>query len=103
MRIALDAMGGDRAPAAPVEGALPALDAFADVEVVLVGRRRPRSRPSWSASARPPTQRARLPVEAADHVVAMGEDPVARRAQQPAATARASAPSCCATARCAAS
>jgi len=37
MRIAIDAMGGDRAPAAPVEGALRALATYADVEIVLVG------------------------------------------------------------------
>ena len=37
MRIALDAMGGDKAPAAPVEGALAALSRFADLEIWLVG------------------------------------------------------------------
>ncbi|MDA1193841.1 MAG: phosphate acyltransferase PlsX [Planctomycetota bacterium] len=37
MRIVLDAMGGDHAPAAPVAGALLALEAFADVELVLAG------------------------------------------------------------------
>ena len=37
MRIALDAMGGDRAPAAPVDGAVEAVRAFADLDVVLVG------------------------------------------------------------------
>lgn len=37
IRIALDAMGGDRAPAATVEGAFAALDRFPDVEIVLVG------------------------------------------------------------------
>ena len=37
MRIAIDAMGGDRAPAAPVAGAVRALDAYPDVELVLVG------------------------------------------------------------------
>ncbi len=37
MRIALDAMGGDHAPACVVHGALDALKLFDDVEVVLVG------------------------------------------------------------------
>jgi glycerol-3-phosphate acyltransferase PlsX len=37
LRIALDAMGGDRAPAATVEGAVLALQEFPDVEVVLAG------------------------------------------------------------------
>ena len=37
MRIALDAMGGDKAPAAPVEGALEAVRRYEDVEILLVG------------------------------------------------------------------
>ena len=37
MRIAIDAMGGDKAPGAPVAGALLALAAYDDVELVLVG------------------------------------------------------------------
>jgi len=38
MRIALDAMGGDRAPAVPVEGAVEALELFKEsFEVILVG------------------------------------------------------------------
>lgn len=38
MRIAVDAMGGDQAPAAPVRGALDALAARPDLKVLLVGR-----------------------------------------------------------------
>jgi glycerol-3-phosphate acyltransferase PlsX len=37
MQIAIDALGGDHAPEAPVVGALQALEAYPDVEVVLVG------------------------------------------------------------------
>lgn len=37
MRIAIDAMGGDKAPAAPIGGALRALAEYDDVTVVLVG------------------------------------------------------------------
>jgi len=37
MRIAFDALGGDHAPAAPVAGALEALEAYDDVSIVLVG------------------------------------------------------------------
>jgi len=37
MRIAIDALGGDHAPEAPVVGALQALEAYPDVGVVLVG------------------------------------------------------------------
>ena len=75
MRIAIDAMGGDRAPAAPVEGALRALDAFADVEIVLVGVAEAIQAELDRLEATP-EQRARLPLERADHVAAMGEDPV---------------------------
>ena len=39
MRIALDAMGGDHAPAPIVAGALQAVAAIPDVEIVLVGDR----------------------------------------------------------------
>ncbi len=38
MRIAVDAMGGDHQPTAPVQGAMEALAAQADLEVLLVGR-----------------------------------------------------------------
>ena len=38
MRIAIDAMGGDFAPSAPVKGALLARELYTDVELVLVGR-----------------------------------------------------------------
>ena len=37
MRIAIDALGGDHVPAAPVAGAVQAVEAFEDVTVVLVG------------------------------------------------------------------
>jgi glycerol-3-phosphate acyltransferase PlsX len=75
MRIALDAMGGDLAPAAPVEGALRALAQFADVEVVLVGdprvveRELERHGPS-AATAK------RFSVHDAPEVVSMEDDPV---------------------------
>ena len=38
IRVALDAMGGDYAPAAPVEGAVRAVKEFSDVKVILVGK-----------------------------------------------------------------
>ncbi|NQU17150.1 MAG: phosphate acyltransferase PlsX [Candidatus Saganbacteria bacterium] len=37
MKIALDAMGGDSAPEAPVKGACLAAEKFSDIEIVLVG------------------------------------------------------------------
>lgn len=39
MKIVVDAMGGDLAPAVNVQGAIDALRAFPDVEIALVGRR----------------------------------------------------------------
>jgi fatty acid/phospholipid biosynthesis enzyme len=37
MKIALDAMGGDLAPASPVAGAVEALHKYTDIEIILVG------------------------------------------------------------------
>lgn len=37
MKLAVDAMGGDNAPEAPIVGVMKALDAFPDLEVILVG------------------------------------------------------------------
>ena len=37
IRIAVDAMGGDNAPAAPVRGAVEALQNHPDMEVILLG------------------------------------------------------------------
>lgn len=37
MKIAIDAMGGDHAPKAPVEGAVAAAKEWSDVEIILVG------------------------------------------------------------------
>jgi glycerol-3-phosphate acyltransferase PlsX len=75
MRIALDAMGGDRAPAAPVGGAVRALRAFDDVEVVLVG---PQALLEEEIARHDVTAEERLRLDGveADHVAAMGEDPV---------------------------
>ncbi len=75
MRIALDAMGGDRAPAAPVKGAVDALREFADVEIVLVGV--PEVVEAELARHQPTdAERARLDIAPADHVCGMGDDPV---------------------------
>ncbi|MGL6099609.1 MAG: phosphate acyltransferase PlsX, partial [Fusobacteriaceae bacterium] len=39
MKIALDAMGGDKAPQATVKGAIFALEEFKDIEIILVGQK----------------------------------------------------------------
>jgi phosphate acyltransferase len=72
MRIALDAMGGDNAPEAVVEGAVEALDTIsADVELVLVGDLE-RVRPILDRIGAPGP---RLHLQHASQVVAMDEAP----------------------------
>ena len=41
IRVVIDAMGGDNAPAAPVEGAVEAVKEIEDLEVILVGTKEP--------------------------------------------------------------
>ncbi len=90
MRIALDAMGGDRAPAAPVEGALEAVRAFADLDVVLVGD--PAAVGAELDRLRAdPVERRRLPVEPSTSVVGMDEDPVQAVRSRPGCSARVAA------------
>ncbi len=74
-RIAIDAMGGDRAPAAAVEGALEAVRRFADVAIVLAGD--PARLEAELARLGPgEAERARLELWDAPHAVDPGEDPV---------------------------
>lgn len=65
VRIALDGMGGDHAPAAVASGALLALDELPSVEIVLVGDPARMDAPS----------RDRLTVHAASQVISMDEHP----------------------------
>lgn len=82
MKIALDAMGGDFAPAAIVEGALLALEYLpADVQVVLVG-----DQPVLEACLRKlgvEPGNPRLPIVHAPEVIEMGEHPTKALAQKP--------------------
>jgi phosphate acyltransferase len=74
IRIALDAMGGDRAPGAPVEGAVEALRRYDDLEVLLVGEpaalRRELSRLGASEAE------GRLRIVESGAAVGMDEEPV---------------------------
>jgi glycerol-3-phosphate acyltransferase PlsX len=73
MRIALDAMGSDRAPAVEVEGAVGALlDRSGDVRVVLVGDR---ERIEAELARFPDAPRDRLEIVHASEVIEMGEAP----------------------------
>lgn len=73
MRIALDAMGSDRAPAVEVEGAVGALlDGRDDLTVVLVGDR---DRLEAELARHPAADRGRLEIHHASEVIEMGEAP----------------------------
>ncbi len=73
MRIALDAMGSDRAPAVEVEGAVGALlDRDDDVRVVLVGDT---GRIQAELARFPDAPRDRLEIHHASEVIEMGEAP----------------------------
>jgi glycerol-3-phosphate acyltransferase PlsX len=84
MRIALDAMGGDHAPAATVAGALLAADAGLDV--VLIGR--PNELTAELQRAGAP---GRLAIVAADEVVGMHEDATMALRGKPASSIRVAA------------
>jgi glycerol-3-phosphate acyltransferase PlsX len=73
MRIALDAMGSDRAPAVEVEGAVGALlDRSDDVRVVLVGNT---EKIEAELARFPDAPRDRLEIHHASEVIEMGEAP----------------------------
>lgn len=73
MKIALDAMGGDYAPAVNIEGALDTINNFDDVEVILVGNESILSRELDSRRFPP----SRISVKHASQVVGMDESPAA--------------------------
>lgn len=79
-RVALDAMGGDAAPAVTVAGALRAATQWG-VDVVLVGRRDAITEQLRAAGGD-------LPVVDADDVIGMDEDPVAAVRAKPGASVR---------------
>ena len=72
MRIAVDAMGGDRAPRVVVEGAVRAAGETPEAEVILVGRRQQIEELLRSL----PDAAGRVRVEHADEVVSMADSPV---------------------------
>src|SRR5439155_15545298 len=94
MRIALDAMGGDKAPAAPVDGALEALRRSPDLHVLLVGDPAVLER-ELSARGAPAE---RLEIVPSDGVVGMEDEPVRAMKAKPKNSARVAA-ECLASAR----
>jgi glycerol-3-phosphate acyltransferase PlsX len=71
MRIALDAMGGDTAPACIVEGACAALSDHDDLQIVLVG-----DEAAIASELKRCTPARSIEVVHASQVIAMGESPV---------------------------
>jgi glycerol-3-phosphate acyltransferase PlsX len=72
MRIALDAMGSDRAPAVEVEGAIGALLDRSDLHVVFVGDR---DRVEAELTRHPDAPRDRIRIVHTTEVIEMGESP----------------------------
>lgn len=90
MRIAIDAMGGDRAPAAPVAGALSALETYADVELVLVGDSQ-RIRVALEEHEQAAGLGDRIHLHEAPEVAGMHDDPIRAVRAGPQVSARACA------------
>ncbi len=76
IRVALDAMGGDLGPALPVAGALAALEARSDLEIILVGPPDLLARQVKSQGGLSRPGRDRLTFKEAAEVVTMDESPV---------------------------
>ncbi len=72
MRIALDAMGGDYAPAVTIEGAIETVNGFEDIDIILVGDEPALTR-ELDSKRFPPN---RITVKHASQVVRMDESPV---------------------------
>ena len=73
IRIALDAMGGDHAPAVPVAGAALALSELpGDISIQLIGQQKPIER----ELERSAVDRARVQIVDAPEVIGMGEKPL---------------------------
>jgi len=72
MRIALDAMGGDYAPAVTIEGAIETVNSFEDIDIILVGDEPALTR-ELDSKRFPPN---RITVKHASQIVGMDESPV---------------------------
>lgn len=81
MRIAIDAMGGDFAPQAPVKGALLARERYPEVEIVLVGQRDAITGALREAGW--PTLPAGIEIREASEVVEIADDPATAFKKKP--------------------
>lgn len=71
MRIALDAMGGDYAPAVNIEGAIETVNDFEDIDIILVGNESSIER-ELDSKRYPPN---RISIKHASQIVSMDESP----------------------------
>lgn len=69
MRIAVDAMGGDHAPKAVIDGVMKAIEAFDDLQITLVGDK-------TTIESHLPTTSERITVLHADEVIEATDEPV---------------------------
>jgi glycerol-3-phosphate acyltransferase PlsX len=80
IRVALDAMGGDHAPQAEIEGALAALGLLSDVVIQLVGKVEVIEA---ELAKHPGADRSRLEIVPATEVIGMAEKPLAAVRRKP--------------------
>jgi len=72
IKVVIDAMGGDNAPSAPVEGALDALKEIKDLEIILVGTKEPLD----AELAKHEYDKSRVKCVYSTQVIVTGEAPV---------------------------
>ncbi|MGL4969717.1 MAG: phosphate acyltransferase PlsX, partial [Fusobacteriaceae bacterium] len=72
MKIALDAMGGDKAPHSTVKGAILALEEFRDIELILVGQRDRLEKELEKYNY----DKSRLIIHHSSEVIEMDDDPI---------------------------
>lgn len=72
MKIALDAMGGDKAPHATVKGAILALEEFKDIELILVGQEEKLEKELKKYNY----DKKRVTIKNATEIIEMDDDPV---------------------------
>ena len=87
MRIAVDAMGGDLAPAAPVEGVIEAAKRFPELDLVVVGDPATLEREFAARGGLP----ARTTIVASDGIAGMDDEPVRVMKLKPRNSARVTA------------
>ncbi|PID71587.1 MAG: phosphate--acyl-ACP acyltransferase [Desulfobulbus propionicus] len=76
MKIALDAMGGDRGPEMLIQGAVAAVEEYRDIDVILVGPEDHLQKKLAEVSLKNSADASRLSIHHASEVIGMEESPV---------------------------